>query len=223
MVRQALDKSDRDLVGIGILFAFLAIGAMGLYDALAFPSGAEGKLKFGKRWLIGSLLFAWTNFVSIGPIGGPALRILVYRKFGLKGSEITHGLVAHYIGMVGGMAGWLLAAWTPLPDSLNHIAFRVAVAAAGSVALTNIIGRCIAFWLNRFPGQRPGNAPPLSGLGIVSFFDWGLTLVSFSLLIRSVGVAINFAAAARTMLTGQFAGLISMIPGGLGSADAVWF
>ena len=223
MVRQAIQNSAPELFGVGILFAFLAIGTMGLYDALAFPSGVEGKLKFSRRWLIGSFLFAWTNFVSIGPIGGPALRILVYRKFGLKGSEIAHGLVTNYIGITGGLTGWLVAAWAPLPQGLDHLAFRIAMAAAGSVALTHIIGRGIGVWLNRIPGLKPGKDLPLSGLGVVSFFDWGLTLVSFFLFIRSVGVVVNFTDAARTVFTGQFAGIVSMIPGGLGSADAVWF
>lgn len=223
MVRQALGQADRNLAAFGIFFAFLAIAVMGLYDALVFPPGAEGKLTFGRRWLIGSLMFSWTNFVSIGPIGGPALRTLVYRRYGLRGLEITRGLVAYYIGMSGGLIGWLVAGWAPLPGGLNHPVFRIVLAAVGSLVFTHGTGFIIAVFLNRLPGGKPGAAAALTSLGVVSFFDWGLTLVSFFLLIRSVGVNVPLIAAARTVLTGQFAGVISMIPAGLGSADAVWF
>jgi len=223
MVRQALGQSDRDLVAFGIFFAFLAIAVMGLYDALVFPPGAEGRLTFGRRWLIGSLLFSWTDFVSIGPIGGPALRTLIYRRYGLRGLEITRGLVAYYIGMSGGLIGWLAAGWAPLPGGLDHPAFRVVLAAVGSLVFTHGTGFIIGVILNRLPGGKPSAAPPLTALGVVSFFDWGLTLVSFFLLIRSVGVHVPLISAARTVFTGQFAGVISMIPAGLGSADAVWF
>jgi len=125
--------------------------------------------------------------------------------------------------MSGGLLGWLVAGWAPLPGGLNHLVFRIMLAAAGSLAFTHGISFIIALFLNRLPGRKPEPVPVLTGLGIISFFDWGLTLVSFFLLIRSVGADVPFIAAARTVFTGQFAGVISMIPAGLGSADAVWF
>ncbi|WP_035237515.1 phosphatidylglycerol lysyltransferase domain-containing protein [Desulfobacter vibrioformis] len=222
MVQQALEKSDPVSIALGFFLAFLALCVMGLYDALAFPAGDEGRLTFKKRWGMGSLLFAWTNFVSIGPIGGPALRLLVYRRFGLKGSQITNSLIAHYIGMNGGMAGWMLAVWVALPGKADCFAVRIALAAVGSVVFTHVAGRIAAGGLNRFLHRHLAVPVPLSGLGIVSFFDWGLMLAAFWQFIHAVGVDIPAAAAARTLFTGQLAGVISMVPGGLGSADAIW-
>jgi len=100
---------------------------------------------------------------------------------------------------------------------------RIGIAFIASVSLPMIVGRLVVPLLQRHRYGAELNGIPLGRLGLVSFFDWGLTLLSFSLLIHAVGAGIGFENAARTMFTGQFTGILSMIPGGLGSADAVWF
>lgn len=91
--REQVASADLRVAALGIGAAFGAVMVMGLYDAVAIPRGEHGRLGFGRRWLLGSVLFGWTNFVSLGPIGGPALRVLAYRRFGLNGAEITRGFV----------------------------------------------------------------------------------------------------------------------------------
>ncbi len=218
--REQVASADLRLAALGIGAAFGAVVAMGLYDAVAFPRGEHGRLGFGRRWLLGSVLFGWTNFVSLGPIGGPALRVLAYRRFGLNGAEITRGFVGHGIGSASGLLAWMVAVWTP---GLGPVWARAAVALVLSVGLCEGLSR-LAVRLGRF--HRFGSdlaGIPMARLGCVTFADWGMTLLSFWLLSRSVGVELGGVAAGRTVFTGQFAGLISMIPGGLGSADAVWF
>ena len=225
-VHQGLADSDAGLVALGVLAAFGAVIVMGLYDALAFPQGARGTLGFGKRWLLGSVLFGWTNFISMGPIGGPAMRLLAYRRFGLSGPEITRGFVGHTIGGMSGLLAWLLAAWLPGIPGLSGgwaLGARVLIALAGTMVFADIIGRSIVAMLGRHRYGSELKGIPLARLGIVSFADWGLTLLSFSLLVRAAGVRAGILGEARTVFTGQFAGLASMIPGGIGSADAVWF
>jgi len=115
---------------------------------------------------------------------------------------------------------WIVAVWTP---GLGPVWVRAAVALGLSVGLCEWLSR-LAVRLGRF--HRFGSdlaGIPIARLGCVTFADWGLTLLSFWLLARSVGVDLGGIGAGRTVFTGQFAGLISMIPGGLGSADAVWF
>lgn len=222
-VRGLLRECDPRLALAGTLAAFAGVGVMGLYDAIAFPRGAAGRLGFGKRWFIGAVVFGWTNFVSLGPIGGPAMRLFVYRRAGLTGSEVTRGFVGHGIGAASGLAAWLLAAWLPLGPSGGAVVVRVLIAAGVSVLLPVAIGRAVVPFLRRHRYGTELTGLPLARLGAVSFVDWGLTLASFVLLIRAVGVVIGGAEAARIVFTGQFAGLISMIPGGIGSADGVWF
>jgi phosphatidylglycerol lysyltransferase len=222
-VRAVLADADPGLAALGIAAAFAAIFVMGFYDAVAFPRGVAGTLGFWKRWSLGAVLFGWTNFVSLGPFGGPALRILAYRRFGLTGPEITRGFLGHYLGTSAGLIAWLAAAWAPLGIGAVPNAGRIALALLLSVLLPIAVARIAVPLLRRHRYGAELDNLPLARLGVVSFFDWGLTLLSFWLLARAVGVDLEEAGAARTVFTGQFAGLLSMLPGGLGSADAVWF
>ncbi len=226
-VRGLLRECDPRLALAGTVAAFAGVGVMGLYDAVAFPRGVAGRLGFGKRWFIGAVIFGWTNFVSLGPIGGPAMRLFIYRRAGLTGPEVTRGFVGHGIGSASGLVAWLLAAWLPLGPSGGAVVVRLLIAAGVSILLPVAIGRVVVPFLRRHRYGTELTGLPLARLGAVSFVDWGLTLASFVLLIRAVGVGggggVGWAEAARIVFTGQFAGLISMIPGGIGSADGVWF
>lgn len=225
-VHQSLGASDARLIALGVLAAFGAVIVMGLYDAFAFPRGAKGTLTFGRRWLLGSVLFGWTNFISMGPIGGPAIRILAYRRFGLTGPEITRGFVGHTIGGSSGLAAWLLAVWLPDIPGLGGawaLAARALIALVATITLASVAGRVVMATLGRHRYGSELRGIPLARLGAVSFLEWGLTLLSFALLVRGAGVSVGIVGEARTVFTGQLAGLASMIPGGIGSADAVWF
>ena len=112
-VRGVVAEADNMRLLLGVLAALLTVCVMGFYDAVAFPRGAAGTLGFFKRWSLGAVLFGWTNFLSMGPIGGPALRIFAYRRSGLSAPEITRGFIGHYIGSFSGLLGWLVAAWVP--------------------------------------------------------------------------------------------------------------
>ncbi|MCB9837707.1 MAG: lysylphosphatidylglycerol synthetase family protein [Phycisphaeraceae bacterium] len=222
-VRAVLDGADGRKLLAGCGAAFLALAVMGLYDAVAFPGGSSGRLGFWRRWSLGAVLFGWTNFIAMGPLGGPTLRLIAYRKYGLTATEITRGMVAHYLGSATGLAAWLLAVWLPIGVGVEAFLVRVAIAFGASLALPILAARALTPILKRRRFGAELDHLPLAPLGMVSFFDWGLTLASFWLLASSVGVGLDPTDAARTVYLGHFAGMLSMIPGGLGSADAVWF
>jgi len=218
-----LREADVRLAAGGVAVAFLSVAVMGLYDAVAFPRGVSGSLTFAKRWLFGLVLFAWTNFISMAAIGGPAIRVYAYRRFGLTGAEITRGFVGHYIGSSAGVMACLLAAWLPGVSGIMGNIIRAAIGLLAALMIALVVGRLVIVVLRRHHYGSELVGIPLARLALVSFLDWGLTLLSFDLLIRSVGIEIDPTDSARTVFTGQFTGIVSMIPGGLGSADAVWF
>jgi len=222
-VRHVVARADRGLMVMGSATALLAVCVMGFYDAIAFPRGASGTLSFFKRWALGAVLFGWTNFLSMGPIGGPAMRIFAYRKSGLNAPEITRGFIGHYIGSFSGLLGWLIAVWIPGLDGSTGYAARVVIALVASFTISMAVGSFAIRLIRRHSVGSELVGVPLAWLGVVSFVECGLTMLSFSLLTRSIGVSIDTVSAGRTVFTGQAAGILSMIPGGIGSADAVWF
>mgnify|MGYP003638328538 FL=1 len=222
-VRGVVAQADRELMLLGTAAALLAVCVMGFYDAIAFPRGASGTLGFFKRWMMGAVLFGWTNFVSMGPIGGPAMRVFAYRRSGLTAPEITRGFVGHYIGSMSGLFAWLIAVWIPGLHGPLGYGSRAVIALVGSITLSTVVGRLGIRIIRKHSIGTELAGVPLARLGLVSFVECGLTLLSFWLLTKSVGVSLDAVNAARTVFTGQVAGILSMIPGGIGSADAVWF
>lgn len=210
------------------------VAAMGLYDAVSFPG--TPRLGFNKRWGLGALCFAWSNFLTIGPIGGPALRFLVYGRRGLSAAQVARGLGAQYMGFAGGLIGWLCASLLPV-SGLAGLAIRAAFALTLAIGLTIVIRLIVLRILERRAKGRHQHAEPAepaggaieqfrrtrpAALGVVGFLDWGLSLLAFSMVAWAVGMPLAASTAAKTFLGGHLVGMISMLPGGLGSADASW-
>ncbi len=211
--------ADLRLLAIGIAITGAALAIMGLYDAFAFNVPA-GTLSFGRRWMLGAVLFGWTNFLSIGPVGGPAIRLLIYRKAGLNAAEVARGIVGYTVAGAIGLVAWLLALFAPLPPVMDGLFVRAVLALGTGTVLAAIAGRSYERW-----SPDAGDLPPLPWKRLVgvAIAEWGLTGAAFVAIARSVGVGLDVVDGARLVLVGQLAGMISMVPGGLGSADAVWF
>ena len=54
----------------------LNVAVMGLYDVVAFRHTRARPLE---RWRYGAVAFAWSNFLTLGPLAGPAIRLWLYR------------------------------------------------------------------------------------------------------------------------------------------------
>ncbi len=220
-VRAAVTRSDQGMLVIAALCSLTAVAAMGFYDALAFRDAA-GRLSFGTRWALGTVIFGWTNFITLGPFGGPAVRIWAYRRFGLTIAEMGHGFLLHYIGLSTGVASWVVALVVPMPDDLWAVFARLGLALVLCIASSVFVGRIVMRIAISRGLDVPGLRSPYFALGVVSFFDWGLTATAFVLVAQAIESTISPVTAARAMLLGHSAGFLSMIPGGIGSADAVW-
>jgi len=216
--RRILENAQGAWLGWSVLAAFCAVVSMGAYDAFAFPD--KPGLSRGARWRIGSVVFAWTNFLTLGPFGGPALRLFLYRRSGMSTEDVLRGVALILVSSACALVGWVTASSLPLGDTRLDVVARIVLAALLSPALAEVAGRLAGLIM-----PRRWTAPPrwvMARLGCVSVVEWGFSAVTFALAGRAVGVMAPLAESARAMLLGQAVGLISMTPGGLGSADAVW-
>lgn len=201
-----------------MLAAFCALVTMGGYDALAFPD--RPTLHRAARWRIGSVVFAWTNFLTLGPLGGPALRLFLYRRAGLSTEEVLRGVGLILVATSCGLVSWVVVASLPLGNSWSATGWRVLIAFILSPLLSEAAGRLgSAIIPSRW--VRPPRWV-MAGMGCIGVVEWGCSAAAFALAGRAVGVTAPLAESARAMLAGQAIGLLSMTPGGLGSADAVW-
>ena len=220
-LREDVADADKAWLLAAAGMSLLAVVTMGLYDVVSFPPTPT--LGWRKRWLFGSAIFGWSNLITLGPVG-PAIRVFLYKREGMSNAQLSGGFVAHYTGIFSGMVAWFAAAWIvrPAGDPAGWLAAPLALAL--SVGFTIVAGAAVRRvgrghdWA-RAEALRPSRLPRL---GAVAFLDWGLTVAAFLLAARSVGLMPDLDRMARVTLTGHAVGFLSLVPGGLGSADAVW-
>ena len=100
-VRAALTDFDaRWLVLAGVVTA-ANIAVMGLYDVIAFR---HTRCRWQERWRNGAVAFAWSNFLTLGPLAGPAVRLWLYRTDVDELSELHGGIAAIAIAFVSGLS-----------------------------------------------------------------------------------------------------------------------
>jgi hypothetical protein len=138
-VRATLRALDgRWLIAAGAL-TLLNIAVMGLYDILAF---SRTRASVFERWRYGAVAFCWSNFLTLGPLAGPAIRFWLYRGTVDRPSELRAAIVSVVIAFSAGLAGWTVAAVTVTATS-GGLAF-LAVLSLGCVAAATWIARALA-------------------------------------------------------------------------------
>ncbi len=215
-VRAVLRTLDPGWLAAAAAITVLNITIMGLYDVLAFR---HTRARPSERWKFGALAFCWTNFLTLGPVAGPAIRLWLYRRRVSDLSELHAGIVSIVIAFTSGLAGWTMAAWI-----VSRAGGGVGVLAAVALALVVIsawFGRVIAQRTERFAGPASAADRTLA-LAVVGWLDWLLAMAAFVACLNATGSTAPLLSLADTFFYGQVIGLASLVPGGFGSSDAYW-
>ena len=104
--RVALHGLDEGWLAAAAALTALNIGAMGLYDVIAF---SHTRSRSSERWRFGAVAFAWSNFLTLGPLAGPAMRFWLYRPAVDQSSDLHDGIVSVATAFTSGLIGWTLA------------------------------------------------------------------------------------------------------------------
>src|SRR5713226_3709107 len=106
-VRVTLRGLDDRWLMAAALITVVNIAIMGLYDVLAFK---HTRTRAFNRWRYGAVAFCWSNFLTLGPLAGPAIRLWLYRDSVNDLSELHAGIVSIVVAFTSGLAGWAFAA-----------------------------------------------------------------------------------------------------------------
>jgi len=208
----AIPFADPIWIGLAIVLTLASLAVMGLYDVICFQSA---NVTPSLRWKRGMLAFGWSNFLTIGPLAGPAIRFWLYRNDTFEKGNVAQGVFSIAIGFTVGLGLWAIASWT-------GVQFSVQLATVILVAwlLGSVFRRFQRF--NRLPDRFRHANVAWRVLFLVGVADWLIALTVYECALRSAGLAIPFRLTAQTFFAGQIAGLLSFIPGGLGTADSIW-
>jgi len=201
---------------IAALVTVLNIAIMGLYDVIAF---AETRTRALQRWKFGAVAFCWSNFLTLGPLAGPAVRFWLYRRSVTDLSELHAGIVSVIIAFVSGLAGWTAAAL--IVPRIGGGVPLLAGAALGLVVFAAWCGRAIAGRTDKFGSPLEGPRRTLE-MALVGWLDWLLAAIVFIACLHATGRTAPLLDLAAGFFSGQVVGLASLVPGGFGSSDAFW-
>lgn len=217
-VRAALHSLDPFWLLIAALATLLNIGVMGLYDVIVFE---HTRSRWLERWRYGAVSFAWSNFLTLGPLAGPAIRFWLYRPAVDKPSDLEGGVVSIATAFTAGLGGWTVAAWL-LPHADNPIWVGILVTVAFVTTLAAVhIARAVFNRIERLATPTGGAISALH-LALVGWLDWLLGAFAFATCLRATGVETSVIESVRVFFFGQAIGLASLVPGGFGGADAFW-
>src|SRR5439155_26901038 len=194
------------------------VGVMGLYDVVAFR---HTRTRAMERWRYGAVAFAWSNFLTLGPFAGPAIRFWLYRDSVEHSADLETGVLSITIAFASGLIGWTLATIAVPAASTLANAVVLTLVAGGLVYACVCLGRFAAVRFERFDEIDPR---PIAALvpALVGWLDWLLAGLVFLACLHSTGTTIADVASIRSFFLGQAIGLASLVPGGFGSSDAFW-
>ena len=169
------------------------------------------------RWRYGAVCFAWSNFLTLGPLAGPAMRFWLYRPAVEQLSDLHDGVIAVAIAFSSGLVAWTTAAlvseWTGIGLWwLVPLAF-VLVSPCGSGTGHHPVAQ---------RRGRPRELAQVFALAGIGWTDWLLACAVFVVCLRAAGSTASFSILAQTFFVGQVIGVVSLVPGGFGSSDAFW-
>ncbi|HEV8700486.1 MAG TPA: bifunctional lysylphosphatidylglycerol flippase/synthetase MprF [Candidatus Polarisedimenticolia bacterium] len=210
-VRQALRSLSGRWLAVAAGLTALNFALLGCYDLITLRGTHVPR---AVRWIFGTLAFAWSNFLTLGPIAGNAIRFLLYRPYAVDAAVLSAAIVANITAFSSALLACLVSVWL-LPPLL---------APAGALLILALF----AALLGRI-GRHPGTPRWLArggrtwaALFAVAFLDWVVAAAVFAALVRATGEPAGLVPVVRAFFTGQLIGAASLLPGGLGSADAFW-
>ena len=106
-VREVVRAARPVWAGLALMLTVGALAVMGLYDVICFRRTPVPRLR---RWGRGMAAFAWSNFLTLGPLAGPAMRFWLYRPAVEQLSDLHGGVIAVAVAFSSGLAAWTTAA-----------------------------------------------------------------------------------------------------------------
>jgi len=210
-VRQSLRALSGGWLAAAAGLTALNFVLLGCYDLITLRGTAVPR---AARWGFGTLSFAWSNFLTLGPIAGNAVRFLLYRPYGVDAGILSGAILANITAFASALLACMASVWLLPPVA----------APLGAIVILALL----AFLLGRI-GRHPGTPRWLSRGGRtwavlfgVAFLDWVVAAAVFVAVVRATGEPIPLPPVIRAFFTGQLIGAASLLPGGLGSADAYW-
>src|SRR6185295_18406467 len=113
LVRESLHNLSAPWLLVASALTVLNLGLLGFYDLVTLQGSPVPP---SARWGLGTLAFTWSNFLTLGPIAGPAIRFWLYRPYGVDGAVLRGAIVANLVAFATTLAACSLCSWALTPE-----------------------------------------------------------------------------------------------------------
>ncbi|MDR3671886.1 MAG: bifunctional lysylphosphatidylglycerol flippase/synthetase MprF [Holophaga sp.] len=222
-----LRSLSRGSVALAILFTALNYLVLTGYDALALRY-VRRTLSYGKVALASFIGYAFSNNVGVSLLAGSAVRFRLYSVWGLSTLEIAKVVafysVTFWVGLLGVGGACFLLKPMPLPAQF-HLPFATTLplgalllaVLCAYLAATVTLRRPLTIRQVEFQLPTFGTACTQT---LLSVLDWVLAAAVLYALMPA-GAGLTFPGFLGIFLLGQFAGVVSHVPGGLGVFEGI--
>ena len=226
-VERALADTGWRGIGLAAAATIASYAALSGYDALALRLVAPGKVPAPAIAFTSFVSYAFAFTFGFGVLTGSAVRLRLYRGFGLSAGDVTA------VGVLCALISWLgLAAAAALALSLDPAAVAAADGlpasadrALGLAVLAVFASWLLASWYRRraisiagflLPLPGPGSTLAAAALGLADTVAAAFVLW----MLLPAGHASDFAGFLALFAVATMLGVVSHVPGGIGVFEA---
>ena len=193
------------------------VGAMGLYDVIAFRHtrnltgrNAGGMARCVLRGATSSRSVRWLDQPCDSGCTATVEQI----------SELHTGVVSVALAFSAGLIGWTAAVFVVAHTGGTLVA--VVVEALAFALATTWVGGRLAQRIDRLDFSAGASQGSYAGTCMIGWLDWLLAGGTFIACLKAAGVNAPLTQLATSFFFGQALGVVSLVPGGFGSSDAFW-
>ncbi|MFJ8066958.1 bifunctional lysylphosphatidylglycerol flippase/synthetase MprF [Psychrobacillus sp. NPDC096426] len=174
-----------------------------------------------------TVIYSWTantlsNFIGFGGVAGMVIRTFFYGRYGHEKKELVKGIGLITLFYLSGMS---LLSWLPLLGIIQTPIFKevkwIHIALIGLALYLPIL-------IVSVKRQKAATTPSLISrkdilsLAVISLLEWCFAFVLIYIITYFLGVSVPISSLFATFIVASFAGIISMLPGGIGSFDLMY-
>jgi phosphatidylglycerol lysyltransferase len=221
LLRNELNQLNLGIIILMFVITFVAVLPMQLYDVIL---ARVLKLKVPKKVILEQAFIAnsFSNLIGFGGIIGAVLRTYFYHKLEQDKRKLLGGIATVSLFYLTGISvlSWIVTIGYhhfPLFRDTKWLYF--AVIAVGLYVPAFLL-------IHTIKNKKDSGALVTTSEGIeliiVSVVEWFAVFIAILLLSKILGISLTFESLFPVYVVAACAGIISMIPGGLGSFDLVF-
>ncbi|WP_391119607.1 bifunctional lysylphosphatidylglycerol flippase/synthetase MprF [Psychrobacillus sp. L3] len=221
LLKNNFNKLALNQIIIIVFAGIFAVSPMVLYD---FVLRRHLQLKVPVKKTI---VYSWTsntvsNFIGFGGIAGMMIRTFFYGQHGYEKKALVKGIGLITLFYLTGMS---LLSWLPLLGIIHTPIFDqvkwIHVALLGIALYFPILLISIKRKRDTLAPERISRKSIFS-LAVISLLEWSFAFILIYIISGFLGVSVSVPSMFATFIVASFAGIISMLPGGIGSFDLMY-